>query len=58
MARCREEARVGAVFPGIFKGCAGVADVKENKVVKYLDPVRKRRSGSGKMKSIVTNYCL
>jgi hypothetical protein len=33
-----------AVFPGMFHGCAGVADVKECQVVKYLDPVKERRS--------------
>jgi hypothetical protein len=39
-----------AVFPGMFHGCAGVADVKECQVVKYLDPVKERRSWSGKKK--------
>jgi len=35
MARCAEEAKVGAVFPGMFHGCVVVADVKECQVVKY-----------------------
>jgi hypothetical protein len=42
-AEKREE--LAAVFPGMFKGCVGVADVKE-----YLDPVKERRSWSGKKK--------
>jgi hypothetical protein len=47
---------LAAVFPGMFHGCIGVADVKEYQVVKYLDPVKK--DGVGRRKSIVTNYCL
>jgi hypothetical protein len=35
---------LGAVFPGMFKGCVGVSDVKEYEVVKYLDPAKERRS--------------
>jgi hypothetical protein len=34
----------------MFHGCVGVADVKEYQVVKYLDPVKERRSWSGKKK--------
>jgi hypothetical protein len=41
---------LAAVFPGMFHGCIGVADVKEYQVVKYLDPVKERRSWSGKKK--------
>ncbi len=35
------------VFPGMFHGCVGVADVKEYQVVKYLDTVKEGRSWSG-----------
>ncbi len=45
-----------AVFPGLFHGCIGVADVKEYQVVKHLDPVKERRSWSGKKK--VNSYKL
>jgi hypothetical protein len=38
------------VFPGMFHGCIGVADVKEYQVVKYLGPVKERRSWNGKKK--------
>jgi hypothetical protein len=41
---------LAAVFPGMFHGCIGMADVKEYQVVKYLDPVKERRSWSGKKK--------
>jgi hypothetical protein len=41
---------LAAVFPGMFHGCIGLADVKEYQVVKYLDPVKGRRSWSGKKK--------
>jgi hypothetical protein len=41
---------LAALFPGMFHGCIGVADVKEYQVVKYLDPVQERRSWSGKKK--------
>ncbi len=34
----------------MFHGCIGVADVKEYQVVKFLDPVKERRSRSGKKK--------
>jgi hypothetical protein len=34
----------------MFHGCIGVADVKEYQVVKYLHPVKERRSWSGKKK--------
>jgi hypothetical protein len=34
----------------MFKGCVGVADVKEYHVVKYLDPVKERIIWSGKKK--------
>ena len=30
------------VFPGIFNGCIGIADVKEYQVVKYKDTVKER----------------
>jgi hypothetical protein len=46
---------LGAVFPGMFKGCVGVADVKENQVVKYL---RREEVGVERRKSIITNCCL
>jgi hypothetical protein len=36
------------IFPGIFNGCIGIADVKEYQVVKYKDHVKGRRSWSGK----------
>jgi hypothetical protein len=39
---------LASVFPGMFHGCVGIADVKEYQVVKYLDPVKERRSWSGK----------
>ena len=38
------------MYPGIFNGCIGVGDVKEYQVVKYKDPVKERRSWSGKKK--------
>jgi len=38
------------VYPGIFNGCIGVADVKEYQVVKFKDPIKERRSWSGKKK--------
>ena len=41
---------LASVFPGMFHGCVGIADVKEYQVVKYLDPVKERRSWSGKKK--------
>ena len=41
---------LAATYPGMFNGCIGVADVKEYQVVKYLDPVKERRSWSGKKK--------
>jgi len=41
---------LAATYLGMFHGCIGVADVKEYQVVKYLDPVKERRSWSGKKK--------
>ncbi len=41
---------LASVFPGMFHGCVGIADVKEYQVVKYLDPVKEKRSWSGKKK--------
>ena len=41
---------LAATYPGMFHGCIGVADVKEYQVDKYLDPVKERRSWSGKKK--------
>ena len=38
------------VYQGIFKGCVGIADVKEFQVVKYKDTDKERRSWSGKKK--------
>jgi len=46
------------VYPGIFNGCIGVADVKEYELVKFKDPVKKKRSWSGKKKLTARNYCL
>jgi hypothetical protein len=37
-------------FTGIFHGCIGIADVKEYQIVKLKDPVKERRSWSGKKK--------
>jgi len=38
--------QLAAVFPGMFSGCIGVADVKEYQVVKNLDPaIRKEEVG-------------
>jgi lysylphosphatidylglycerol synthetase-like protein (DUF2156 family) len=50
--------QLAPVFPGMFSGCIGVTDVKEYQVFKYLDPVKERRSWSGKRKLTVTSYCL
>ncbi len=41
---------LAATYPGMFHGCIGGANVKEYQVVKYLDPVKERRSWSGKKK--------
>jgi len=41
---------LASVFPGMVHGCVGIADVMEYQVVKYLDPVKERRSWSGKKK--------
>jgi hypothetical protein len=30
------------IFPGIFRGCIGMADVKEFQVVKSKDPIKER----------------
>jgi len=38
------------VYPGNFHGCIGVGDVKEFQVVKFQDPVKERRSFSGRKK--------
>lgn len=46
------------VYPGVFNGCIGVGDVKEYQVVKYKDPVKERRSWSGKKRLIAINCCL
>jgi hypothetical protein len=35
-------------YQGIFKGCVGIADVKEFQVVKYKDTDKEWRSWSGK----------
>ncbi len=43
------------VFPGMFHGCVGVADVKEYQVVKHQDTVKEQRSWSGKKRLAVTN---
>jgi hypothetical protein len=43
-------AELANVYPGIFHGCIGVGDVKEFQVVKFQDPVKKRRSFSRKKK--------
>jgi len=40
----------------MFSGCIGVADVKEYQVVKNLDPVKERRSWSGKKKQTIVCY--
>jgi hypothetical protein len=32
--------QLATVFPGMFSGCIGVADVKEYQVVKCLDPIK------------------
>jgi hypothetical protein len=45
------------VFPGIFRGCIGIADVKEYQVIKLKDPIKERRSWSGK-KKINSYKCL
>jgi hypothetical protein len=37
-------------FTGIFHGCIGIADVKEYQIVKLKDPMKERRSWSGKKK--------
>jgi hypothetical protein len=47
--------QLATLFPGM--SCNGVADVKEYQVVKYLDPVKERRSWSGKKRLTVTRYC-
>jgi len=47
---------LASVFPGMFHGCVGIADVKEYQVVKYLDSVKEGRSWSGKKK--VNSYKL
>jgi hypothetical protein len=39
---------LATIYPGIFKGCVGIADVKEFQVVKYKDTDKERRSWSGK----------
>jgi hypothetical protein len=44
--QCKQE--LANVYPGIFNGCIGVGDVKEYQVVKYKDPMKERRSWSGK----------
>jgi hypothetical protein len=40
--------QLATVFPGMFSGCIGMADVKEYQVMKYLDTLKERRSWSGK----------
>jgi hypothetical protein len=47
---------LASVFPGIFHGCVGVANVKEYQVVKFLDPIKERRRWSGKKK--ISSYKL
>ena len=47
---------LSSVFPGIFRGCIGVSDVKEYQVVKYKDCERERRTWSGRKKLIVTSF--
>jgi hypothetical protein len=39
----------------MLNGCIGVAEMKEYQVVKYLDPVKERRSW-GEKKITVTSY--
>jgi hypothetical protein len=46
------------VFKGIFRNCIGMCDVKEFQVVKLQDPLKERRTWSGKKKSIAINCCL
>jgi hypothetical protein len=36
------QAELAIVFTGIFKGCIGIADVKEYQVVKYKDKMKER----------------
>jgi hypothetical protein len=46
----RRQQELACVYQGIFKGCVGIADVKEFQVVKYEDANKERRSWSGKKK--------
>ncbi len=45
------------VYPVIFNGCLGVADVKEYQVVKFKDPVKERRSWIGEKKLTAISCC-
>ena len=42
------------IFPGIFRGCIGVGDVKEYQIEKPKDRIKEKRSWSGKKKLTVT----
>jgi hypothetical protein len=41
---------LGIVFPGFFRGCIGIGDVKEYQIEKSKDLVKEKRSWSGKKK--------